>query len=676
MKNRHRLVLTLVMSIILGAATISWGRVAYNSYTQDALGYIVRTQDAYIPRLTLDKIDGLELRSPSDIYIDRNDFLYIADTDNKRVVVLTSELRLDRIIGEGILQRPTGVFVDEQARIYVADYGKSLVFQFAPTGELVASFGRPVSPLFGKNSPYRPLKVAVDRRGNIYVIGDGTTDGVIQFSPYGEFLGYYGANQARANLRLALQRQFFNEEQRARLFRNLPPSPTNIAIDGKGLIYTVTQGDGGASVKKLDISGSNMLPTQMLYSALFVDLYVGPIGNIFALSQDGWVFEYDSEGNLIFIFGGKDSGRQRLGLFTNPSGIAVNSKFEVFVVDRERNNLHVFTRTEFTTQVHQALALYNEGHYVQSQEPWRYVLRLNNLFDLAHAGIGHGYYKLEDYAQALASYEIANNKVGYSNAFWELRNTWLQQHFGSIILLMVLLLVIRKVLIRLHRKYKLFAAIVGWVEFIKQRKLVHELLFVFYFLKNPADGCYGIKREGKSSNLTASLLYLLFFGENLAGLYYTHFIFRSGRTADIALGSELAKVGVPLLLWIVSNYLVSTINDGEGSFANVYQATIYSLAPYLVFKPWVILISNALTFNESFIYDFSHTIIWAWTALLLLVTVMEIHNLSFKETLKNIFVTGFSMVILVLVVFIVYVLVDQVLGFSTAVVQEVLIRVR
>lgn len=673
---RRSVVLCSIILIVVGFSGMGWARVAFNSYTEDALGYIVRTQDAYVPRAVVEKVGHIELRSPSDIFIDQRDYLYIADTDQGRIVVLTADFQLETLVGEGILRRPTGVYVDEWGNIYVADYGLSLVFKFAPSGEMLQSFARPQSPLFGQNSPYRPSKVVVDRRGNIYIIGDGTTAGIIQLSPYGDFLGYYGANEAHANLRLALQRQFFTKDQRERLFSNLPLSPTNLAIDHKGLIYTVTQGDRGASIKKLDISGANMLPRSMAYDPLFVDLWVGPLGNILALSQNGFIYEFDSEGNLIFIFGGKDSGRQRLGLFTNPSGIAVNSAQEIFVVDRERNNIQVFQRTEFTEEVHAALSLYNEGHYVQSQEPWRYVLRLNNSFDLAHTGIGHGYYKLEDYEQALASYEISNYKAGYSNAFWELRNRWLQEHLGTIIVVLILFAALKRLWTWRNPHRVFLPRTKGQLRKVSNYQLVGELRFLAYFLKNPADGYYGIKREGKTSNLSATILYLLFIGEYLASLYYTHFLFRSGSITDLSLSRELTKLGVPLLLWVISNYLVSTINDGEGTLSNVYQGTIYAFAPYLIFKPWVILVSNALTYNEAFIYDFSNTIIWVWTALLLMIMVMEIHNFSWQETLKNIFTTGFSMLILFLVVFIVYVLVDQILNFGTAVLQEVLIRVQ
>ena len=151
-KNRLNCSALFVVLLVLGLSCVISAQVPYHSYTEDSPGNLVRTQDAYGPRLTVDKIGDLELRSPSDIHIDALDYVYIADTDNKRIVVLSPDLELQSIVGEGILQRPTGVFVDGQGRIYAADYGKSVVFQFSKDGELLQTFERPDSPLFGRSN--------------------------------------------------------------------------------------------------------------------------------------------------------------------------------------------------------------------------------------------------------------------------------------------------------------------------------------------------------------------------------------------------------------------------------------------------------------------------------------------------------------------------------------------
>jgi tetratricopeptide (TPR) repeat protein len=59
--------------------------------------------------------------------------------------------------------------------------------------------------------------------------------------------------------------------------------------------------------------------------------------------------------------------------------------------------------------------------YEESLEPWREVLRMNSLFDLANKGIGDAYFAQMDYEQAMQYYEVARDQMGYSNAYWEVR---------------------------------------------------------------------------------------------------------------------------------------------------------------------------------------------------------------------------------------------------------------
>ncbi|MQR94742.1 hypothetical protein EJV22_06085 [Fictibacillus phosphorivorans] len=174
--------------------------------------------------------------------------------------------------------------------------------------------------------------------------------------------------------------------------------------------------------------------------------------------------------------------------------------------------------------------------------------------------------------------------------------------------------------------------------------------------------------------LSATILYVILIVEYIYSRFYTGFIFKTV-SSDANLVGELLLLLVPLALFIVVNYLVSTINDGEGRFKDIYIGTIYSLAPFLVFSPILTLLSNVLTYNESFVYVFSIRIIYAWCLIILFIMLKEIHNYTFSDTIRNIFVTLFGMVIMLLVVFIVFVLIDQVYDFVYSIIKEAVLRV-
>lgn len=676
MKNINGKVLLLVLAVFLwlDSSSMVLAEAPYKTYTEDHNRQFVRTQDAYHPAGSIEKVGDLEFSGPSDIYIDARNHIYVADTNNHRIVVLDDEGQFIRVIGEEVLQTPVGVFVDHQGDVYAADSGRNQVVKFGTDHAVKQIFARPESPLFGKNNPFKPMKVTVDKRGNVYIISEGSTNGVVQMSSNGDFLGYFGSNESKASFRIMLERFLFTDAQRAKLFKNVPPSATSIDIDQKGLIYTITQGDEGRSVKRFNISGFNLLPADMTFHPLYTDLFISKSGNIYTISQTGIIFEYDTEGNLLFSFGAPDDGKSRIGMFINAAGIAVDAGENIYVVDKERNNIQIFKPTEFTSMVHHALELYKEGHYVKSREPWSQVLNKNNLFDLAHKGLADAYYKQQLYAEAIEEYVIANDKEGYSNAFWEIRNRWLQNNLIYVLYVGIILFVLRILVRWLHRKTGVFHSVIRLKEQVFSAAFIRHVMFVSRFIKSPFEGFYGIKEERKVSLWSATFLYVLFFAEYVFALYYTGFIFNNVEPSSLILMKEIAKVFAPLALWIIANYLVSTINEGEGKFSEVYKGTIYAMAPYLLFSPIIVIVSNVLTNNDAFLYTFSSNIIVVWCAVLLFIMVKEVHDYTVRETIRNILITLFGMLILSLVAFIVYVLLDQVFDFVYSVIRELMIR--
>ena len=73
----------LLLLILIPQAVKADQATSY-TYTLDDKGEYIRTQDAYLPDRTLSE---LGLSSPSDLFIDANDLMYIADTGNRRIII-------------------------------------------------------------------------------------------------------------------------------------------------------------------------------------------------------------------------------------------------------------------------------------------------------------------------------------------------------------------------------------------------------------------------------------------------------------------------------------------------------------------------------------------------------------------------------------------------------------
>ena len=161
------------------------------------------------------------------------------------------------------------------------------------------------------------------------------------------------------------------------------------------------------------------------------------------------------------------------------------------------------------------------------------------------------------------------------------------------------------------------------------------------------------------------LVYLLFITK-------TSFIFNNVILEKTILLKECTKIILPIVLFVIANYLVSSLMNGEGSLRCIFMNTMGSLIPVVIMLPVIVLITNGLTYNEAFIYYFAVGIMLAWTAILLIANIKETHNYSMKQTIANLFITVLMMLIIIIVIILVYLLVSQIFGFIVDLLKEVM----
>ncbi len=666
---RALLLLSILFLSSLPALRASAG-APYTTWAMGPGGYPLMTQDAYTPIAEID----LPISAAEDMFVAPDGFIYIADTGHGEILRLDQNFQTVATYGGGILQAPSGLFVDEDGVIYVTDSKKNSIVLFDKDGSLLKEFGRPAEPLFGKGKEFLPRKIAVDVRKNLYVISEGSVNGIVQMNTNGNFIGYFGANTAEMSLKMILQRLFLTQEQLDQFVKNEAASPSNLTIDNQSLVYTITAGTTRyKSIRKFTIAGKNIFP-DIYGSNNFRDINVSASGLLLAVDANGQVYEYDLNGTLLFVFGAQDKGEQRLGTLLNPTAIERAGEM-IYVLDKDKNAIISYQTTDFARKVHEGVRLYMDGYYSEAKPYFEEVLNYNGSFIMSYQAIADAYYKDGDYARALIAYKYAEDRAGYSQAFWELRNAVLQRYLASAILWMVGLWLVLGIFTRLEKRRHWLDPLRAWGNSLQRIKLIDDFVFMFRFIRQPADSFYYIKKKQRGSLLFAGIVYGWVIIVRVMSLYLTGFPFSPyTSTVYIYVENEILYTALALFIWNTANFLVSTVNDGEGRLRDVVVASAYSLFPYALLALPIALVSNILSLNEIFIYTFSVNLVWFWTGLMLFIMVKEIHNYSISETIRNILITMFTMAMFLLTGYILYVLFNQLYDFILAIVQEVGLR--
>jgi tetratricopeptide (TPR) repeat protein len=665
--KRRILLYIIIISFILLITTSETKAVItqsspYNTYTIGPSGDLVLTQTAYEPSGLL--VFDEKLNQPQDLYL-KDDFIFIADTGNKRII--KTDLSGNSTVLLNNLGEPTGIHVDEDNYMYVADRLNKTVTIYDELLNIVHVIERPTEPIFGLNSPFTPIKVSSGPRGVIYVTGEGSVSGVMQFNKYGDFLGYLATNPTRSSFYRQIL-EWFNQE----LAAITPISPDNLAIDNKGSVYTTSITDY-MPIKKFNIASKIVLSPNHYGETAPSAVFINDFGNMYTITQNGIIHEYDSSGNLLFVFGVDAANTPILGLFNRAADIVVDSNYNLIVLDRGRNQIQILERSEFTARVHEGLKSLNQGVYDVSQ--WEDILRMNSVFALANSVIARTYYRTGAYETALDYYKIAQDKSGYSDAFWQVRNSFLQNYLGGILSFIIVLGFTLVILKQVDKKYAIYDPIRKYNKKINEVKILRELKLGMKVFRHPIDTFHEIKFEKKASILSASILYGIYIILSIIAVIFTGFLFNDTNldTYNI-LTSFLGSIGI-LMLFVFSNYLISTLSNGEGWFKDVFIATAYTLIPYIILTIPLIFLSHALTLNEVFIFQAILFIRDAWVLLLIVLMIIEIHNYSIKELVKNILLTLFAMAVIVAIMLLVYLLVTQMYDYISSVIKEVWNRV-
>ena len=110
------------------------------------------------------------------------------------------------------LSKPMGVFVSSTNDcLYIADTENSRILVTDMVGNVQNEITKPESEVYDQKRTFLPQRVVADKSGNIYTVLGNVTTGAAMFSPDGEFMGFSGANRVEATAKVVSNyfRSFF-----------------------------------------------------------------------------------------------------------------------------------------------------------------------------------------------------------------------------------------------------------------------------------------------------------------------------------------------------------------------------------------------------------------------------------------------------------------------------------
>ncbi|MDR3020412.1 MAG: YIP1 family protein [Treponema sp.] len=205
--------------------------------------------------------------------------------------------------------------------------------------------------------------------------------------------------------------------------------------------------------------------------------------------------------------------------------------------------------------------------------------------------------------------------------------------------------------------------------------LGRTLKYAFYVCTHPLDGFWDLTHEKRGSIAAANVIVFLAVMVEILRLTLTNFQFVTINMEYFNAIIVILRIILPVFLWTVANWGLTTLMDGKGKMGEIYMAIAYSLTPYVIINTFMILLSQVITFEEGTIYWVLAGFAALWTGILILSGMMMIHDYSITKTIFSSLLTIVGMGVMVFVFVIFFSLVSDAAAYFISLYKEILFRV-
>lgn len=199
----------------------------------------------------------------------------------------------------------------------------------------------------------------------------------------------------------------------------------------------------------------------------------------------------------------------------------------------------------------------------------------------------------------------------------------------------------------------------------------HQL---FYTVSHPSDGFYWIRHGEKGSVVLAILMVLLFSLCFTCNRLLAGFVVNNVNARSVNLLAEMAAVVLLYLLLCVGNWSVTCLMDGEGRLKDIAIAIGYSLLPMIICYIVATVVSQFVAEKEEAFYSIIIFIGTAYTLIMMLTGIMQVHNYTLGKTLLTLLLTLIAVFIIIFLVMLVANFIGQVFAFFKSIYTELIFR--
>ncbi len=193
---------------------------------------------------------------------------------------------------------------------------------------------------------------------------------------------------------------------------------------------------------------------------------------------------------------------------------------------------------------------------------------------------------------------------------------------------------------------------------------------------HPVEGFEDMRwKKAGSLKITFGIIFLLFVAmvadRQLTGFQFNHAYVKVFNVVPL-----LVQSVVYFFTWVIANWMLCTLFDGEGTLRKVCIYSAYALVPFVVGTFLAVFISNFITSEETIWMTSVYYLGLIWSVVLMIQAMKAAHQYTLFKTLVSMFFTLIAMLLLLFLTILLLSLFQQVYVFGYSVYTEIAYRIR
>lgn len=206
------------------------------------------------------------------------------------------------------------------------------------------------------------------------------------------------------------------------------------------------------------------------------------------------------------------------------------------------------------------------------------------------------------------------------------------------------------------------------------KQFFDTLHYSLYVIFHPADGFWDLIHAKRGSYAASNFIVILTLLVHVWKLRFTSFVVSDINWEEVNIFMEFATILLPLAIFCICNWGVTTLFDGKGHLGDIYKGTAYAMTPYPLIQLPIIIVSNFVTVEESTFYTVFNTISFVWVGILIFMAMMMIHAYSFGKTLVFTIFTAFGMLVFIFIMLLFFSMISQGVAYFVSLGREIIFR--